>query len=285
MHKETFITAKGAKWKHLVLNRIARSREFPMRLRIFNILKFLFNIDLVKTKTRAGVELLLDISDWVQYQIYFYGNYENKSVELFKEFSIDAECILDIGSNICQYALECAQQDTSQNKKIYAIEANPKTFTYLLNNIQLNNFKQVKAVLGAISDQHYLVDFYIPSYRNLGNTQINKLKTTVNNSYLIATYTLNSLIDSEQIVKIDLMKIDIEGHEFVVFQHLFEQQIFPKKILFEYIPEVFQDINLCIELLKVNNYVIYTIEKVIFHGQSTVPEQNLFAVYEPQLNY
>lgn len=281
MSRDFLVPVKGANWKHTILNKLARSKEFPTRLRIFNILKALFNINLIKTTTESGLVLLLDLSDWVQYQIYFYGNYEKKSVALFKELSRDAKYIFDVGSHIGQYSLECAYLDHSNAKIIYAIEANPKTFTYLLNNIQLNNFKQVKPVLGAISNQNHLVEIDIPTYWNLGNTQINSNKAQQNNNgYLIATYNLSSLINSQQIESIDLMKIDIEGHEYLFFSHLFENKIFPKKIIFEYIPDTFKEIILCTELMRANDYLLYTIDRELFTDQNNVSEQNLLAIYQ-----
>ena len=133
--QQLIIPTKGAQWKHQILSKIAKSKEFPSRLRLYNLLKYVFNINLVKTSTQSGLVLLLDIADWVQYQIYFYGNYERKSINLFKILSNKAQVIFDIGAHVGQYALECAQLETNKNKHIFAIEANPKTFTYLLNNI------------------------------------------------------------------------------------------------------------------------------------------------------
>lgn len=279
MYKETIIPSKGSKWKHTILNKIAKSREFPMRLRIFHMLKSWLNIDFLRSKSASGVSLLLDISDWVQYQIYFYGLYEDQSLKLFKSLAQDAEYILDVGAHVGQYALEAAHDDISKSKQIFAIEANPKTFTYLLNNIQLNDFSQVKAVLGAISNQNQIVSINIPSYGNLGNTQILRTGANKDINYYIATYAIGLLLESQKIPRIDLMKIDIEGHEYPFFQSMFEEKIFPKKIIFEYIPTVFQDINLCVELLKVNGYSIFTIDNEPFIGQPNVPEQNLFAAH------
>src|SRR5262249_11882780 len=136
--------------KHRVLSRIAHSKEFPSRLRLFNLAKKIFTLDLLLSETPSGLKLLLDITDWVQYQIYFYGNYEGKSVTLFKDLSKNASVVFDIGAHVGQYALECAQDDKEQTKQIFALEVNPKTFAYLLNNIQLNKFKNVTPVLGAV---------------------------------------------------------------------------------------------------------------------------------------
>lgn len=281
MKQDLLIPIQGAIWKHYFLNKLARSKEFAMRLRIFNISKKLLNINLIKANTNSGVELLLDISDWVQYQIYFYGNYEQKSVNLFKKLSLQSKVIFDIGSHIGQYALETAKLDETKSKRIFAIEANPKIFAQLLNNIQINQFHQIKPILGAVSDKHCLTEIYIPDNGNLGNTQMGVSKTPENiDSYFIATYKLQTLMAQQKLEKIDLMKIDIEGHEFVFFESLFIDNIFPNKIIFEYIPEIFPQIKDCVTLFEKNNYKIFTINEEAFSNSETVPEQNLLAVLQ-----
>jgi FkbM family methyltransferase len=281
MKQDLLIPIQGANWKHYFLNKLARSREFAMRLRIFNISKKLLNINLIKANTNSGVELLLDISDWVQYQIYFYGNYEQKSVNLFKKLSLQSEVILDVGSHIGQYALEAAKLDQTKSKRIFAIEANPKIFAQLLNNIQINQFHQIKPILGAVSDKHSLTEIYIPDNGNLGNTQIGVSKTAENiDSYFISTYKLQTLMAQQNLDKIDLMKIDIEGHEFIFFENLFIDKIFPSKIIFEYIPAIFPQIKDCVILFEKNNYKIFTINEEAFRNEEKVPEQNLLAILQ-----
>jgi tRNA G37 N-methylase Trm5 len=144
----------------------------------------------LKFTTPSGLKLLLDVTDWVQSQIYFFGNYEAKSVALFKKLSVDAAVIFDIVSHIGQYALECAREDIAMSKQIFAIEVNPKTFTYLLNNIQINKFSNVKPFLGAIASSPVILNINIPAYWNMGNTQINE-HDGINgfDNYLAASFT------------------------------------------------------------------------------------------------
>src|SRR4051812_46891418 len=114
--EKRIINTKGSLWRHRLLNWIAAHKEFPTRLRLFNVIKKLFKLDLLLFRTPSGLSLLLDISDWVQYQIYFFGNYEIESLNLFKELSQNATVIFDVGAHVGQYALECAHADTTQEK-------------------------------------------------------------------------------------------------------------------------------------------------------------------------
>src|ERR1700753_882554 len=110
--EQTIINTKGKLWKHELLRRIAYSKDFPTRLRLFHMVRRFFGLDLLLFKTPSGLQLLLDIDDWVQHQIYFFGSYEAQSLNLFKELAKKASIVFDIGSHIGQYALECARGDT-----------------------------------------------------------------------------------------------------------------------------------------------------------------------------
>ncbi|MFD0941967.1 FkbM family methyltransferase [Pedobacter boryungensis] len=278
MEKESIIKVPGAQWKHNLLYRLAISKEFPCRLRIQNIIRKFWNLDLLKYTTPSGLKLVLDVTDWVQHQIYLHGNYEIKSVELFKRLSKNSSVVFDIGAHIGQYALECSKDDNSLEKKIFAIEVNPKTFTYLLNNIQVNNFKNVKPILGAVGSSKNVVNINIPAYWNMGNTMINhELENVGLDNYLAATLSLPDILKTNGIFNIDLIKIDVEGHEIHVFKELFGQNIYPKDIIFEYIPKAFKGADDLIMLFRDNGYHIKDINNIDFIGQDNILEQNLWA--------
>jgi hypothetical protein len=132
---QTIIRRKGRGWQHRLLMSLVKTKDFPARLRLFNSLRNIFNLGLLGYETPSGLRLLIDFDDRVQSQIYYHGNYEPLSVALFKRLAKEAEVIFDLGADIGQYALECAQDDIGKLKQIFAVEVNPKTFTYLLNNI------------------------------------------------------------------------------------------------------------------------------------------------------
>jgi FkbM family methyltransferase len=276
--QKSIVNIPGRNWQQNVLSKLAGSKEFPSRLRIINSLRKLWGLNLLKCSTPSGLQLLLDVTDWVQSQIYYFGNYELKSVALVKSLAQDASVIFDIGSHIGQYALECAQGDIAKVKKIFAIEVNPKTFSYLLNNIQLNQFTNVKAVLGAVTSGPGVVNINIPAYWNMGNTQINAdMEDAGFDNYLAASFSIISLLKKYNLQHIDLIKIDVEGHEADVMNSLFQEGIFPSNVIFEYIPSIFEQSSEVVALFEANGYAIKDIEGNPYQGQEKVPEQNLWA--------
>jgi hypothetical protein len=96
-------------------------------------------------------------------------------------------------------------------------------------------------------------------------------------NYLAATLSLPALLTTYGISNIDLIKIDVEGHEINVFKELFSQNIYPKDIIFEYIPEAFKEADILINLFRDNGYLIKDVNNIDFIGQENIPEQNLWA--------
>ena len=58
---------------------------------------------------------------------------------------------------------------------------------------------------------------------------------------------------------------------------LFQEEIFPSNVIFEYIPGIFEQSSEVVELFKQNGYIIKDIEGNVYQGQEKVPEQNLWA--------
>jgi FkbM family methyltransferase len=274
----TIVPTKGTFWKHRLLAWLAHHSEFPSRLRIFNLAKRFFGLDLLLTTTPSGLKLLLDISDWVQYQIYFFGNYEPKSVALFKRLAAESSIIFDIGSHIGEYALECAVDAPTGTKQIFALEVNPKIFTYLLKNIELNGFKNVIPILGAVSGARAIVNINIPGYWNMGNTQIAEEKNEHGSAnYLAAAYSITEIIQHFHIDHVDLIKMDLEGHEIGVLRALFSANVYPDNILVEFIPEIFNQCEKVVVLLNENGYSLVDVNGEPYQNKVSLTEQNLWA--------
>jgi len=276
--EKRIINTRGGIWKHRLLNWIGSHEEFPARLRLFGLIKKLFGLELLLFKTPSGLNLLLDISDWVQYQIYLFGSYEIESLTLFKKLAQNASVVFDVGAHIGQYALECAHDDATQTKRIFAIEVNPKTFTYLLNNIQLNKLKNITPVLGAVAANSGILNINIPAYWNMGNTQIAEIKDGQGlNNYLVSSFSILDVLKLHGLTRIDLLKIDVEGNELIVLNNLFTEGIYPANIILEFIPDSFSQCADLLALLQKSGYLLKDVIGNLYHEQTELLEQNLWA--------
>ncbi|MCB1828422.1 MAG: FkbM family methyltransferase, partial [Coxiellaceae bacterium] len=125
--------------------------------------------------------------------------------------------VLDIGANIGYYAM-MESQLVSPNGKVIAIEPSPKNIELLKRNVKLNkrdNIITVKA--GAVSNTSENREFYLASASNLNtfHQSGSAAQYLTGETVEVATYTVDEIQD--EFGKIDLIRMDVEGHEVEIF--------------------------------------------------------------------
>ena len=186
--------------------------------------------------------------------------YVYRSRELDHKWMIDNELlhgytVLDLGANIGYYAIMEARKVGSLGK-IYAIEPDPRNIEFLEKNIKLNHINDIfEFEQGAISNKNEKAEFILSSKTNLSSFDLEKDKNH-SQSIEVKTYDLGSYLNNKK--RVDLVRMDIEGHEIEVFDSLIKfskkfQGHLPKKIIFEthfpiykkkkeYVDQIFNDI-------------------------------------------
>jgi FkbM family methyltransferase len=163
------------------------------------------------------------ISNWLASR----GYWENNLIKYTEKYLNDDSIILDIGANIGTWSIPLA----IKNRKIYSFEPYDSSYYALCGNIFLNNKESIIYPRHcAITDNTNMkTTIHLSESINVGGCKL--IETT--NSEQKNKYTLATL-DSFQFDKIDLIKIDVEGHELNVLKSG-EQTILKYKpvILFE----------------------------------------------------
>ncbi len=116
----------------------------------------------------------------------------------------DNAVVLDIGANIGSHTIYWALRRKA--KKVYSFEPFLETYNILEKNIELNNLSNVVEIYNyGLSDEPCVtrVDKYAKC--NIGGTSFVKDNT--------GTYVFRPLDSMKITDKIDLIKIDVEGHE------------------------------------------------------------------------
>ncbi len=173
--------------------------------------------------------------DGIGRALYVYG-----SRELDHKWMIDNELslgnvVLDLGANIGYYAIMEAKK-IGRYGKIYAIEPDPRNIEFLEKNIKLNSIVDIFYFeQGAISNKNEKVEFVLSSKTNLSSFDLKKSKDN-SNSINVQAYDLETYLKNKK--RVDLVRMDIEGHEIEVFDSLINfskdfQNYLPKKIIFE----------------------------------------------------
>lgn len=105
---------------------------------------------------------------------YRYDTWESKEPETVDWISSfkDGEAFFDIGANVGVFSLLCAS--LHPNSQIYAFEPMPKNFIRLLQNVELNGFKNVHCFNVALADWSGFKNIYVPNNEvGQSGTQIN----------------------------------------------------------------------------------------------------------------
>ncbi len=176
----------------------------------------------------------------MQYQGIGRALYVYRSRELDHKWMIDNELsfgnvVLDLGANIGYYAIMEARK-IGGTGKIYAIEPDPRNVELLKKNIKLNEINDIfEFEQGAISNKDQNAEFILSSKTNLSSFDLEKSKNNPN-SITVQTYDLGTYLKNKQ--RVDLIRMDIEGHEIEVFDSLIKfskdfKSHLPKKIIFE----------------------------------------------------
>lgn len=163
-----------------------------------------------RSVNRNGINYHLDISDIIGWYIYF--GFKEKSKEHLIEIAKQGDVVLDIGANIGETSLRLAQKVQSGGR-VFAFEPAQFNYTQLQKNLSLNAFKNISAYplgIGAFEGEFTL---YTIDRHNKGKNKISENKSLDAKNETIRLTTIDQFMKSNQIEKVDLIKLDIEGFE------------------------------------------------------------------------
>lgn len=159
-----------------------------------------------------GVLFIVQMNDLMS-QPLFFGLHMDE-VLCLKSFFPKNAVVIDVGANIGRWSLLSAK--LFQTKKIYSFEPFLKTYHRLRKNISLNSSLNIETFNLALNNKSELVTMATASEKNSGMNFISNTKSNSINQ--VESVTLDFFIQSHDIKKIDLMKIDVEGFEMNVLK-------------------------------------------------------------------
>jgi FkbM family methyltransferase len=126
---------------------------------------------------------------------------------------------VDVGSNIGAYALWAASC-LDRSGMVLAIEADPDNYSLLTQNIEINNQQDVvTCVLGGVSDENHRLRFYRNTKGNRGG---HSFVGTGDQFVEIECRPLLEILETNHVLQVNFMKLDIEGFEEKVLSKFFE---------------------------------------------------------------
>lgn len=187
-------------------------------------------------------------------------------IEMYNLFQDDffdiknSKLILDLGSSVgifTAYALEC-----NTNVKSINVEMNPDFHKVCVETFKNNlNIIPINAAIYRESNKMVEISSSKKDFNDLGNSIFKQMY--VDQIYKIETQTISlpDIIEKYNIEEIDLLKIDIEGYEYELFEHLSDDIVNKiNKIFFEFhkIDDKERKMNLINRLIKLGFKMVMT---------------------------
>jgi FkbM family methyltransferase len=187
----------------------------------------------------GDIRIRADLNDWIQRQIFMYGTYrvEEKHRHFMMSRVRPGSTVLDVGAHIGYYTLLFAKRVGARGR-VMAFEPSTRTFRRLQENIELNGFDNVSAVNAAASSQAGVATINLASGENTGSTSLHAGAGNWQ-SEETRTVGLDDFLAGQAIGNVDLIKIDVEGHELSVLRGLHDTLRKPA----EEAPEIFIEVN------------------------------------------
>ena len=211
-------------------------------------IKLNFNRKKKKFKKIHKNNFVYFFNDQITKEIDIHGIYEKDEINFLSSIIKRNSIIIDIGANIGNHSIAFSKMAN----KVYSFEAHPQTFEIL--KINCCDYRKIKIYNIGISNKKGFLFFKKAKTYNVGGKKLTKtgtIKSKINK--------LDNLIKLKK--KIELIKIDIEGHEYKALlgmKKLLENN--NSKIYIEFYSDSVQErrniVNYLLELGYTNSYYL-----------------------------
>lgn len=146
-------------------------------------------------------------NDYIGNHIIQSRSYEPHVTKIIKNILRENHVFLDIGANVGYFTM-LASTITKNKGKVIAFEPNPQNLQLIYSSIQTNQFNNIDIYPFAASDKKTILRFL-----NVGSNAcvVGHNASYQKNECFVQSVILDDILKDEP--QIDLIKIDIEGHE------------------------------------------------------------------------
>jgi FkbM family methyltransferase len=178
-----------------------------------------------------GYEIEVSLDDLIGRTIYINGIWEPHSTMAMRRLLHPGAVVFDIGANTGYYTLLFAEV-AGERGRIYAFEPVPSTIAILKRNLARNASlaRRVELIEVALSDHEGFVTLNVASERNLGASHVvaaevvdaGRTAAGLAGTVTIQSRTADSVWNEQERPAVDLVKLDIEGHEYHALRGMHE---------------------------------------------------------------
>ena len=161
---------------------------------------------------RGGIKYSLDISDYMQYCIYYGVEIEPR--DMLYSLVKNGTTIIDVGTNIGETLLNFAK--INRDGRNIGFEPVPFLYEKAKTNIGLNEFENIELVNMALSSKAETLSFNETDENNSGGTFLTRDNS--DSVRAVRAVRLDDFAEQNRLENISLIKIDVEGFEMEVLK-------------------------------------------------------------------
>jgi FkbM family methyltransferase len=191
-----------------------------IRLRIAKLLFWILHVFYKNNEvvvTRSKIKYALNISEAIDLSIFLFGSFQ-KTITNLNKFNLQKQMVIfDIGANIGCITLKIAK--TNESARIYSFEPTDYAFIKLIKNIKLNpalerRIYPVKLYFSDLPQEKSNLEIYsswkVDDFVEKAHPIHGGIKQ---NAEQIQTTTIDIYCRQNNIINLDFIKIDTDGHE------------------------------------------------------------------------
>ena len=167
----------------------------------------------VSATTGFGAQLPCRLPDLIQTYLYLFGVWEPDITAFIARRLEAGRTFVDVGANIGYHTLLAAHKGA----RVVAIEASPRIFRTLKQNVDRNGSSSVRVVNKAVSDRAGTCSIYEGPVQNIGLSTTLRRRGFATEAEVEAA-PLSDLLEADEIRTTQMLKIDVEGDEDAVLR-------------------------------------------------------------------
>jgi FkbM family methyltransferase len=180
--------------------------------RVFALLKPAYTVVLMRV---GGLRVELDLSERQSRYIFFQA-YERAEVSFLRSWLRPGDVALDVGAHVGFLSAVMAAT-VRPNGKVYALEPNPGSFRRL-QRLEESSRGAIRAFSVAASDRRGPIRFFADSRTPMYSTTVPRMAGAEARAIEVPGARLDQFIRENQLGRVALVKIDVEGAELSVLE-------------------------------------------------------------------
>lgn len=146
------------------------------------------------------------------------GDWFEAEMEFWRDVLQPGMTVIDVGANVGVYTFSAAQKVGSQGR-VLAVEPFSGCVRCLEETCRINQIDWVTVCAGAASDRNGTARLSLHAASELNEVRVDDIADGEGGSYeTVECFTLDSLVEKTGLERVDVLKIDAEGHELAVLR-------------------------------------------------------------------